>query len=365
MPSRIKKRGQTRWMARVQKEGAIRQKICLTRAEALRWETEQRDADWSKTDTEFSLGEWAQRYLDHSGKFSKKAYGEKVKAFREFFAAKDRKGKCILDPRADVRTLTPGKVLDVLQIQFKTRSGYAANKDRKNFVAAWNWGIKYMGLPSPNPCLVERFPEERHPRYVPPEEDFWKIFDLATGQDRVMLLTFLHLGARRGEIFRLTWADVDFGQGRVQLATRKRRDGTLEFDWLPMTSELKTELLWWWENRTFKHEAHLFLCEDKTAFTREYLGKPFLYRQHFILKLCERAGVKPFGFHAIRHLTASILFRLGKPVGVIQSILRHKSASTTERYLRSLGLEETRSALEELAGRGPGRLVQMKTARGL
>jgi integrase len=64
-------------------------------------------------------------------------------------------------------------------------------------------------------------------------------------------------------------------------------------------------------------------------------------------KLCKKAKVKPFGFHAIRHLTASILYKKGNPVSVIQAILRHKSPNTTTRYLRTLGLEDTRSALEE------------------
>jgi site-specific recombinase XerD len=53
-------------------------------------------------------------------------------------------------------------------------------------------------------------------------------------------------------------------------------------------------------------------------------------------------------FHAIRHLSASILCNLGFEVAVIQVILRHKSANTTDRYLRSLGLERVREALEDL-----------------
>jgi hypothetical protein len=68
--------------------------------------------------------------------------------------------------------------------------------------------MKYMDppLPGPNPCLVDKMPEERQPRYVPPEEDFWKVFEIAGGQDKVMLLAFLHSAARRGEIFRLDWS---------------------------------------------------------------------------------------------------------------------------------------------------------------
>jgi len=364
MPSKIKKNGRIRWKGRVQKDGVIRQRLFETKAEALAWEAEQRGNDWSKTDTACSLGDWSQRYLDHCRKYSLKAYQEKVKAFKEFFAAKDAKGRVVVSPAMDVKMLTPGMVLAVLQSQFATRSGYAANKDRKNLVAAWNWGMKYMGLPAPNPCLVDKFPEVRQPRYIPPEEDFWAVYELAKGQDQVMLLTFLHLGARRGEVFKLTWADVDFGRSRIRLGTRKRRDGTLEYDWLPMTGELKVKLLWWWENRTFKRSEHVFLCEESTPFCQEHHGKPFLHRLHFLPRLCERAGVKRFGYHAIRHLTASILFRMGQSVGIIQAILRHKSPSTTERYLRSLGLEETRVALEGLSGRKQGKVVQMKTALG-
>jgi hypothetical protein len=44
---------------------------------------------------------------------------------------------------------------------------------------------------------------------------------------------------------------------------------------------------------------------------------------------------------------------MGKPLVAIQAILRHKSPATTERYLRSWGLEETRSHLEDLCEMEP------------
>ncbi|NOR10021.1 MAG: tyrosine-type recombinase/integrase [Desulfovibrionaceae bacterium] len=68
-------------------------------------------------------------------------------------------------------------------------------------------------------------------------------------------------------------------------------------------------------------------------------------------RLCEKVGVKRFGFHAIRHLTASMLFKQGYNVGIIQAILRHQSPNTTERYLKTLGLEYVRGAMEELFGK--------------
>ena len=166
-----------------------------------------------------------------------------------------------------------------------------------------------------------------------------------------MLLAYLHLGARRSEIFRLCWEDVDFGNSRIRLFTRKRRDGSLEYDWLPMTGELEAALRSWWDNRTFQESTHVFICEQDGGFCAERHGKPFKERMHFMKTLCARAGVKAFGFHAIRHLTASILYKMGQPVSIIQAILRHKSPNTTAGYLKSLGLEETRGALDALADR--------------
>lgn len=243
-----------------------------------------------------------------------------------------------------VQRLNLALVLSYLQSQFETRSGHAANKDRKYLVAVWNWGIKYMGLPTPNPCLVDRFPEKRKRRYIPPEDDFWKVYEVAEGQDEVMLLAYLHLAARRSELFRLRWEVVDVGQSRVRLGTRKRMDGTLEYDWLPLTDELFDALF-----------AHRQRCQSEWVFPNQESGRPYVERRNWMNRLCKKAKVKPFGLHAIRHLTASILAQAGEPLIRIQAILRHKRQSTTERYLHQL--TDLRSALRVLSNK-KSRLVE-------
>ena len=108
-------------------------------------------------------------------------------------------------------------------------------------------------------------------------------------------------------------------------------------------------LLGWWESRPVKDTPFVFVCLNEENFCKPYYGKPFTVRQHFMEKLCEEVDVKPFGFHAIRHLTASTLYKLGYEVAVIQIVLRHQSPNTTERYLRRIGLERVRDALEDIS----------------
>jgi integrase len=223
-------------------------------------------------------------------------------------------------------------------MQATKRSGYAANKERKNLLAGWNWGIKYLNLPSPNPCMTERFPEERQNRYIPPESDFWKVYEAAEGQDKVMLLAYLHLAARRSELYRLKWEDVDFAGQKVRIGTRKRLGGSLEYDWLPMTDELFNQMI-----------LHRQSAQTEWVFPNPEKGVPFIARQHYMKRTCQKAGVKSFGLHAIRHLTASILAQEDVPMVTIQRILRHKQLTTTERYIR--GLEPVRPALEILSHR--------------
>lgn len=365
MPALCKRRGELRWRGQVK----VDKKVVSSKwfgtgpqggpeyRKAVAWEEEEkrRVATMPTATTSLTLLNWGNQYLDYAkDRHAPITYKEKVKAFQELMRT--------MPPTSVIETLTVPKIFKHLMVQAKQRSGSAANKDRKNLATAWNWGRKYVaGFPDGNPILtVEKFPEEQKPRYVPPVEDFDKVLSMVEGQDRLMLMAFLFLAARRGEIFRLTWSDVDFANSRVRLWTRKRQGGNLEQDWVPLASELKTELLKWWEERPVKDTPYVFICLEKTPFCEEHFGKPFKKRLQLMRRLCKRAGVERFGFHAIRHLTATILYHRGYPVSVIQRILRHKSPRTTEIYLRDLGLDAAKEALEDALGnRGPAKVVSL------
>jgi integrase len=64
--------------------------------------------------------------------------------------------------------------------------------------------------------------------------------------------------------------------------------------------------------------------------------------------LCEDAGVKHFGFHAIRHLVTSILIdRYKQSPRKLQAILGHESMRTTDVYSHVVR-DDLRDAMEHL-----------------
>lgn len=235
----------------------------------------------------------------------------------------------ILPPAILPENIKPQDALAILRLAAKT-SGNAANKVRKNLAAAWSWGIRYHGLPELNPFRqCERFPADEHPRRVPSLEEFWQVYNEADEADKTFLLFLLHTGARVSEVFRLEWEDIDFSNRRVRLGTRKTGGAGMHYAWLPLTEDLAQSLS--------RHKrANPF---GKLVFRRKTDGGQYKVRQHLMENLCRRANVKQFGFHGIRHLSATALAYAGLDLPTIQAMLRHSSPATTARYIKSLGLE--------------------------
>lgn len=374
MPSKVSKRGMSRYRASVTVQGQTLQKLFADESKksyqaALIWEKETRkelERKLSQTNmASLAIGTWSNEYLtEGENRFAEITFGEKKAAFIRFYRDTELKREFLVQDL----TVTICRKYLLKQVQF--RSGYGANKDRKNLGTAWRWGLENMdGWPKGvNPFLsVKKFPEVRQPRYVPSEEDFWKVYDQAAGQDQVMLLAYLHLAARRSEIFRLKWSDVDFANNRICLWTKKREGGHKEYDWLPMTPDLRQALMGWLQERlkmSTHDKEHVYVCLDQTPFCEKYYGQPFIHRQHLMERLCKKAKVKPFGFHSIRHLTASILYKKGYTLAIIQAILRHANPNTTAKYIRSLGLEETRGALEK-GLKGPAQVIEFQQANAI
>src|SRR5208283_2976510 len=199
MPSKIVKRGISRYRASITVKGITRQRMFpdvskKTYREAVEWESktkEEMEKELSRTDLAYLvMGDWVNDYLKEAkNRFSSDTFKEKKTAFSRFF--KDAE----IGIDTPINTLNLTVCRNFLNKQSEERSGYAANKDRKNLATAWKWGtVKLEGWPKGENYFlsVDKFPEVRQPRYVPPEDDFWKVYNQVEGQDQLMLLTFLH-----------------------------------------------------------------------------------------------------------------------------------------------------------------------------
>jgi integrase len=190
------------------------------------------------------------------------------------------------------------------------------------------------------------------PRYVPPEEDVVKVLQLAKGQDLVFLMAMYFTGARRGELFRLSWEDIDLPGDRIRMIDNKGGHGQQRERWLPMDPELAKAFVWWRDARPVAVD-NVFMQTQSDA----HMGQPYRDRMHFMDTLCARAGVKPFGFHAIRHKSAAITF-VAKGLNAAQILMGHSRATTTDIYVRSAGLYADQGAiLEALSASVIGRAV--------
>ncbi|MGD9949832.1 MAG: tyrosine-type recombinase/integrase [Desulfobulbus sp.] len=329
--------------------GKRQRKSFLTKKEALLWESERLPELLAQKIHTICLLEWATEYLRFAEQnYTHNTFDEKKRAFRLFFACPG------IDPKGLADQLTAYQAQKALQVQSVNRSGNAANKDRKNLSAAWTWGVKYLQLPEVNPFTkVEKFASERLERYVPTMDDFLKVFhSLEDDQDKLMLYCYLQTGARRDELFRLVWADVDFFRKRIRLSWRKNKIGEWRSQWV----NIKDDLVEW----LIRHKKNN--CDLKEPVFLSHQSLAFQYRQHWLKRICKKAGVKPFGFHGIRHLFASILAAQNVPLVEIQYMLRHTSLATTQRYIHRLK-KENREVLAALPGlldfeKSPSKVLQ-------
>jgi integrase len=142
-------------------------------------------------------------------------------------------------------------------------------------------------------------------------------------------------------VLRLTWDDVNFEKRVLIKWTRKTKDGAYKPIEITINDELYETLWRRWENRK----------QNTWVFFNERTGDRFYKRPKLMKSLCKRAGIKPFGFHTLRHLMASLLADNPKiSTKTIQHILGHSEQRTTEIYLHKLD-GAIGSAMDSISGK--------------
>ena len=127
-------------------------------------------------------------------------------------------------------------------------------------------------------------------------------------------------GLRRGELFKLTWDDVDFERSMVTLRTPKGGKTTT----LPLSAQAIQVLRSLPVVSTFVFPGK----EDKAGKRKQRTDFKGPWE-----RIRKAAGLPDdFRFHGLRHHFASTLVSSGVDLGIVRELLTHKHVGTTERY---------------------------------
>jgi len=319
------------WIAKFKFQGRQYKKEGFkTRPKALEWEVQKRDELKNPSEPEpelvrFTFSQVSTDYLeDCQARFQKNTWRQKAFVYRNFLSFVNE------DPLAD--SITKQTFIEYLKFRRAKGGNCVANRNLKELKALYNWCIR-QELFLQNPCInIQRYPEKPKVRYVPHEEDIKKVIMAADPDDMDLIKIIYHTAGRISEVLNLKWEDINFEHNRIRLWTRKRVGGELQEDKLPMSDELCRILKRRWDKMD-KLTPFVFHNEDGTKFT-------YSQKEHTMKKVCEKANVKPFGFHAIRHHVASILADSGEAsLSQIQRFLRHLRITTTDNYIKTLDPE--------------------------
>ena len=136
--------------------------------------------------------------------------------------------------------------------------------------------------------------------------------------DRLYLLVILAIttGMRKSELINIRWTDIDFDAELAKLADTK--NGEPRFN--PIPEPAMHEL------RKFRQVGSGYVFSSPTKPDR-----PFELRRRWF-EVLNKANIKNFRFHDLRHTAASYLVMGGATLHDAAEILGHKSTETTKRY---------------------------------
>ena len=172
-----------------------------------------------------------------------------------------------------------------------------------------NYGIKRDMIATNPAANIEKYPATPRRRYVPPLPDVMKVLAVGDQEQRAYLAVIVNTMARVREINRLKWKDIH--KDYLILRTRKAKNSDLVERKIPL-------------NKTLLSTLDNIPRDGEYVFPNPRTGKPYDYRKKMMRGLCKRAGVKPFTFHALRHLGATRLDNKKVPLTIIQGLLGHQ-----------------------------------------
>lgn len=263
----------------------------------------------------------------------KKAFASGWKYYREKKNTLNRFVECMAKTMP-ISTITPDAVYNYMSGQVAAgRSHNAANKDKKHIMGMFTW-FETTHRKVLNPArVVADFTHTEKTRYTPPIDDVLTLLKTAKAEDLEVyffLLLYLSTGARRAELFRLKWViDVDFKRLLIRLGSRKNKRRVVKYEWVPMPADARLALTHFHNTRLSESQEYVLVIKH----INQFQGQPYTERNKLMQRWCKKAGVRRFGYHAMRRVYIQTLGESGQ-VGAnqLRMLARHSSLGTTSKY---------------------------------
>ena len=235
---------------------------------------------------------------------------DSIKHLKDFF------GNCIA---IDIR---PAQIEDYITHRKKSKTNRGnspapatINRELACLRTIFNRAIR-NGKLEKNPAKFIKLLKENNKRdKVLTKEEFQKLLEASPEHLKPILITAYETGMRAGEIFNLTWEQVDMKNGFIIL--RPEQTKTNEGRKIPISPTL--------------HKT-LTQIKQKSGIVFQYNGQSIQSVKRSFQKACEKAGIENFRFHDLRHTFVTNMRRAGKQDRVIMAITGHKTLSMLTRY---------------------------------
>ncbi len=187
--------------------------------------------------------------------------------------------------------------------------------------------------------------DNRRTRFLNHEEaqNLLKELKIRSLQTHDMALLSLYTGMRAGEIFALTWGDIDFDRGIITLRNTKNGHNRPAF----MTEQVKNMLL---DRQPQQLEPDSLVFPGRGGVKIKQISDTF---NRTVTRLGLNKGVsdprQKVVFHTLRHTFASWLVENGTDLYTVKELLGHSDFKMTSRYAH-LGENSLQAAVRSLEG---------------
>ena len=290
-----------------------------------------------------TFADLAQAYIEHKLFPAKLVNGRKIAGL-----------KSLSQPKAAVemlrtyfgnqrlKSITPASVerfkmtrLEKLTIRGTHRQVSSVNRELEQLRAMFRFAVRegrIMRSPfEMGSNLISKTDETRRERTITYAEEahLLQLFsEPKRAHMRPLFIAALDTGARRGELFKLRWREVDLSGRAITILAENSKTERPRI--IGMTQRLHDELSRLWQTSAHDNEQLVFGVRStiKTAW----------------LTACRSADIKGLRWHDLRHSAITRMVETGQPTELIKKVSGHTQATTFARYVNP-----TLSAITQIA----------------